>query len=66
MPADKESPYRKPNAALIAAAGGELVMPGDKNDVKEILEGLQNGTLTRKQLEINVSRLFRVANTVIK
>ena len=66
MPDDKESPYRKPKASLIAAAGNELVMPGDKNDVKNILEGLKNGNVTRKQLEINVSRLFRVANTVIK
>lgn len=66
MPADKNSPYRKPKASLIAAAGGELVMPGDKADVKDILEGLQNGNVTREQLEINVSRLFRVANVLIK
>ena len=31
-----------------------------------ILEGLKNGNVTRKQLEINVSRLFRVARTIIK
>lgn len=61
MPADKESPYRKPKAGLIAAAGGELVMPGDKKDVTDILEGLKNGNVTREQLEVNVSRLFSVA-----
>ena len=60
MPADKASPYRKPKAALIAAAGGELVMPGDKKDVKDILTALQSGTLPRAQLEVNASRLFRV------
>lgn len=60
MPADKASPYRKPRASLIAAASGELVMPGDKNDVKDILEGLKNGSITRAQLEINVSRICRL------
>lgn len=64
MPADKDSPYRKPKASLIAAAGGELVMPGDKKDVKDILEGLKNGNVTREQLERNVSRLFDLANTL--
>lgn len=66
MPGDKASPYRKPDAGLIAAAGGELIMPGDKNNIKDILNGLQSGNVTRKQLEINVSRLFRVANTIIQ
>lgn len=66
MPGDKASPYRKPKASLIAAASGELVMPGDKNDVKDILEGLQNGNITREQLEINASRLYRVVNLLSK
>ncbi|MBE6969026.1 MAG: beta-glucosidase-related glycosidase [Ruminococcaceae bacterium] len=60
MPADKSSPYRKPRAALIAAAGGELVMPGDKKDIKDILAALRSGELTREQLEVNASRLYRV------
>ena len=59
MPAAKESPYRKPRAGLIAAAGGELVMPGDKKDVKDILAALRSGELSRSQLEVNVSRLYR-------
>ena len=66
MPADKASPYRKPKASLIAAAGSELVMPGDKNDIKDILEGLQNGNVSRQQLEINASRLYRMANKLAK
>ena len=66
MPGDKESPYRKPKASLIAAAGSELVMPGDKNDIKDILEGLQNGSLSRRQLEVNASRLYRMANKLCK
>ncbi|MBE6969963.1 MAG: glycoside hydrolase family 3 protein, partial [Ruminococcaceae bacterium] len=60
MPASKDSPYRKAKAALIAAASGELVMPGDKKNVKDILSALQSGELTRSQLEVNASRLYRV------
>lgn len=60
MPADKASPHRKPNAGLIAASGHELVMPGDKGNIKDILAALKNGTLTREQLEINASRLYRM------
>ena len=60
MPASKDSPYRKAKAALIAAASGELVMPGDEKNVKDILEALKRGTLTRAQLEVNASRLYRV------
>ena len=66
MPADKASPYRKPNAGLIAATGHELVMPGDKGNVKDILEGLKNGNVTRTQLEINASRLYRMAKRLWK
>ena len=66
MPAAKDSPYRKPKASLIAAASGELVMPGDKNDVKDILEGMKNGSITRAQLEVNISRLYRVIQKLSK
>ena len=66
MPGDKASPYRKPKASLIAAASGELVMPGDKNDVKNILEGLKDGSVTREQLEVNISRLYRVIQKLRK
>lgn len=61
MPVDKQAIYRKPKASLIAAAGGDLVMPGSKSDVKDILEGLKNGTVTREQLQINATRVYRMA-----
>ena len=57
----KGSVYRSPKANLIAAAGGDLVMPGGSRDVKEMLEGLKDGTLTRNQLEINASRVLKKA-----
>ncbi|MBE6970219.1 MAG: hypothetical protein E7442_08925 [Ruminococcaceae bacterium] len=66
MPADKASPYRKPRASLIAAASGELVMPGDKKDVKDILSALQSGELSRTRLEVNASRLYRIWKKLAK
>ena len=53
--------YPAPNAARIAAAGGDLVMPGGPGDLKALLNGLKEGTVTRKQLLINASRVVRMA-----
>lgn len=52
--------YPIAKASKIAAAGGDLVMPGSKTDVKDILAGLKNGTLTRQQLQINGTRVHRL------
>ena len=53
--------YGKPDPARIAAAGGDLIMPGGKNDYRRILSGLRSGILSRQQLEINASRVWRLA-----
>ena len=45
----------------VAAAGGDVFMPGCKADHKNILKGLADGTLTRKQLQINATRMYRLA-----
>ncbi len=54
--------YSVPNAAKIAAAGGDLVMPGGSEDLKAMMKGLQNGLVTRKQLMINATRVLHMAN----
>ncbi len=46
---------------MVAAAGGDLFMPGSKRDYDDILHGLKAGELSREQLLINVSRLCRMA-----
>ena len=46
---------------MVAAAGGDLFMPGCKGDYRDILAGLKEGDLTREQLLVNVSRLYRMA-----
>ncbi len=53
--------YPVPDAARIAAAGGDLVMPGAPEDLKALLEGLKNGTVTRRQLAVNGTRVLRMA-----
>ena len=58
---DKTSVHPGPRADLIAAAGGDLVMPGGKKDSENILAGLKNGTVLRKQLELNATRVYRMA-----
>lgn len=56
--------YLAPNAARIAAAGNDLVMPGGKGDMKAMLEGLKAGLVTREQLEINATRVVKMARTL--
>ena len=46
---------------LVAAAGGDLFMPGCKADFKNMMAGLADGSLTRRQLQINASRVYRMA-----
>ena len=50
-----------PNAARIAAAGGDLIMPGSQGDLKAMMKGLKDGTVTRRQLMINATRVIRMA-----
>lgn len=58
---NKASIHPAPNAAKIAAAGGDLVMPGGKGDYENILKALQEGTLDKKQVQINATRVYRMA-----
>ena len=53
--------YPAPNAAKIAAAGNDLTMPGGMGDFKAMMKGLKEGTVSRRQLEINATRVYRMA-----
>ena len=57
----KSNKYAAPNAAKTAAAGNDLTMPGGKGDFKAMLKGLKDGLVTRRQLEINATRVYRLA-----
>ena len=58
--------YPGPKASGIAAAGGDLVMPGSIGDYKELLSGLRHGRIGRKQLEMNASRILKLALELTK
>ena len=53
--------YPAPNAAGIAAAGNDLTMPGGTGDYKAMMKGLKKGRVTRRQLQINATRVYRMA-----
>ena len=51
---------------LTAAAGSDLFMPGCKADYLNILEGLKDESLSREQLQINATRIYRMAKELCK
>ncbi|MBQ6503739.1 MAG: glycoside hydrolase family 3 C-terminal domain-containing protein [Flexilinea sp.] len=56
---DKRSRYPGAYADKVAAAGNCLFMPGSKGDFNDLKKGFDKGTISRNQLEINISRLCR-------
>jgi beta-glucosidase len=57
----RASKYPVPDAADVAAASNDLFMPGSQKEKKEILKGLKEGRVSRKQLAANASRIARTA-----
>ena len=57
----KNPKHRNALSDQVAAAGGDLFMPGGKGDLKNIMDALQSGTLSRRQLEENATRVYRMA-----
>ena len=57
----KNALYPAPRASEIAAAGGNLVMPGGKGDWKDILAAVREGRLSRERLEINAAKVVETA-----
>ena len=57
----KNAKYPVPHAGEVAAAGGDLFMPGSKKEIREITEALRDGRLRIEQLRINASRVIRAA-----
>ena len=54
------SKYRNSLSHEVAKAGGDLFMPGGKKDYENVLNALKDGSLSRKQVEINASRVVRM------
>ena len=62
----KDPKYPHPNAARVARAGCSLFMPGSKDNYEEILAGLKDGTVSRKQLMVNATRLLKAIEKLDK
>ena len=58
MTSNKTSAHPGAVAGRVAAAGGELFMPGCKGDADNARKALENGTLSLGQLRENVSHLI--------
>lgn len=56
---NKRSRYPIADAGRVAAAGGDLFMPGSRKDAEDIRKALKRGALTENQLRKNVSRVIR-------
>ena len=57
---DKTARHPDSSPVNIAAAGGDLVMPGSREDYEKILDALKAGTLSREQVQINATRLLKM------
>ena len=62
----KDALYPAPKASKIAAAGGNLVMPGGKGDWKDIVTAVREGRMRREQLEINSAKVFEITRKLAK
>lgn len=54
----KDAKYPGPTASEVAAAGGDLFMPGSKDDAADVLNAVKEGRLSREQLQINATRVL--------
>ncbi len=61
LAAAKGSVYTVPDPAKIAAAGGDLYMPGSKADYKQLLNGFHAGTVSKQVLQENATRVCCMA-----
>lgn len=57
----KDAKYPPPDAGCVAAAGGDLFMPGSPADLAACRRQLESGGLSRRQLEINATRVYRLS-----
>ena len=57
---NRKSAYRGAIPYETVKAGSDLFMPGSKSDYKNVLAALADGKVTRKQLKINATRVYRM------
>ncbi len=63
---NKNSINRNSKARYVAAAGGDLFMPGGKGDYDDLLAGLKAGDVSEEQVRINASRVIAMAKKLVQ
>jgi len=58
--------YRGALAGEVAKAGGDLFMPGSKADYVHLMGCLKDGSLSREQMNISVTRTYRMVEKLTK
>ena len=48
----------------VAAAGGDLFMPGNKGDYDNLLQGIDSGAVALEQVKIGASRVVKMARAL--
>ncbi|MBP5384116.1 MAG: glycoside hydrolase family 3 C-terminal domain-containing protein, partial [Lachnospiraceae bacterium] len=61
---DRSSKHPAPIQYKVAAAGNDLFMPGSKKDYENLLQALREGRISRRQVQINASRVYRLAKAM--
>ena len=64
MTGDARSANRDSQAQYVAAAGGDLFMPGNEGDYDNLLQGIDSGAVTLEQVKINASRVVRTVRAL--
>lgn len=64
--ASAKSVHRGALSNEVVKAGGDLFMPGGKKDYENVMNALKAGSLSRKQLEINATRVLRMIDKLTK
>lgn len=62
----KNSKYRNALSHHVAAAGGDIFMPGCSQDYNNIINALKTGELSRHQLEVNATRVYQMSRKLVQ
>lgn len=64
--AEREYTHPLSIAPKTVMAGNDIFMPGGHGDYSKVKKALENGEVTREQLQINASRVARMARNLVK
>ena len=61
MAGDPKSAHRNSLPEHVAAAGGDLFMPGGKADFTNLKKGIDSGVVSLHQVKVNATRVLKMA-----